>query len=108
MFSRPKGDNHADHARPCRAEKEAEKKKAAADAVAKADEEAKAELIKNNPMLRKELGIDDEPTFQVKRRWDDDVVFKNQARTEPKRQKRFINDTVRSDFHKRFLDRYIK
>lgn len=59
-------------------------------------------------MLRKELGIDDEPTFQVKRRWDDDVVFKNQARTEPKRQKRFINDTVRSDFHKRFLDRYIK
>eukprot|EP00892_Ulva_mutabilis_P000573 jgi/Ulvmu1/10516/UM064_0054.1 len=91
-----------------RAEKEAEKKKAAAEAAAKADEEAKAELIKNNPILRKELGIDDEPTFQIKRRWDDDVVFKNQARTEPKRQKRFINDTVRSDFHKRFLDRYIK
>ena len=45
---------------------------------------------------------------QVKRRWDDDVVFKNQARTEPKQQKRFINDTVRSDFHRRFLDRYIK
>jgi protein CWC15 len=45
---------------------------------------------------------------QVKRRWDDDVVFKNQARTEPKRQKRFINDTVRSDFHRRFLDRYVK
>lgn len=91
-----------------RAEKEVERKKAAAEAISKADEEAKAELIKNNPMLRKELGIDDEPTFQVKRRWDDDVVFKNQARTEPKRQKRFINDTVRSDFHKRFLDRYIK
>lgn len=46
--------------------------------------------------------------LQVKRRWDDDVVFKNQARTEPKQQKRFINDTVRSDFHRRFLDRYIK
>ena len=23
-------------------------------------------------------------------------------------QKRFINDTIRSDFHKRFLNRYIK
>ena len=45
---------------------------------------------------------------QVKRRWDDDVVFKNQARTEPKKQKRFVNDTVRSDFHRRFLDRYVK
>lgn len=46
--------------------------------------------------------------LQVKRRWDDDVVFKNQARGEPKAQKRFINDTIRSDFHKRFLTRYIK
>ena len=45
---------------------------------------------------------------QVKRRWDDDVVFKNQARGEPKVQKRFINDTIRSDFHRRFLTRYIK
>lgn len=91
-----------------RAEKEADKKKAATEAAAKAEEDAREELIKNNPMLRKELGIEDEPTFQVKRRWDDDVVFKNQARTEPKRAKRFINDTVRSDFHKRFLDRYVK
>ena len=45
---------------------------------------------------------------QVKRRWDDDVVFRNQARGEPKAQKRFINDTIRSDFHRRFLTRYIK
>lgn len=41
-------------------------------------------------------------------RWDDDVVFKNQARSEPKAQRRFINDTIRSDFHKRFLQRYIR
>ncbi len=41
-------------------------------------------------------------------RWDDDVVFKNQARNEPKQQKRFINDTIRNDFHKRFLQRYIR
>jgi hypothetical protein len=41
-------------------------------------------------------------------RWDDDVVFKNQARSEPKAQKRFVNDTIRNDFHKRFLQRYIR
>jgi protein CWC15 len=48
-------------------------------------------------------------TFGVKRRWDDDVVFKNQAKNVNERpEKRFINDTTRSDFHRRFLDKYIK
>lgn len=46
--------------------------------------------------------------FAVMHRWDDDVVFKNQTRGEVKAQRRFINDTVRSDFHRRFLERYIK
>lgn len=46
--------------------------------------------------------------LQVKRRWDDDVVFRNQTRGEPKVQKRFINDTIRNDFHRRFLHRYIR
>jgi len=45
---------------------------------------------------------------QVKRRWDDDVVFKNQTRGEPKAQKTMINDTIRNDFHRRFLNRYVK
>jgi hypothetical protein len=40
--------------------------------------------------------------------WDEDVVFKNQTRGEVKAQRRFINDTVRSDFHRKFLERYIK
>lgn len=40
-------------------------------------------------------------------RWDDDVVFKNQARTEPEVKKRFINDPTRNDFHKKFLEKYI-
>merc|ERR1712146_399324 len=38
----------------------------------------------------------------LSRRWDDDVVFKNQARDEPKLKKRFVNDTIRNDFHRRF------
>ncbi|KAL4566926.1 hypothetical protein LXL04_031052 [Taraxacum kok-saghyz] len=61
-----------------------------------------AELIRGNPLLNN-------PTsFNVKRRWDDDVVFKNQARGETKAPKRFINDTIRSDFHRKFLHKYMK
>jgi len=42
-------------------------------------------------------------------RWDDDVVFKNCARGEvDKKERRFINDTLRSDFHKKFMEKYIK
>ena len=41
-------------------------------------------------------------------RWDDDVVFKNQAREPKKEARRFINDTVRNDFHRKFLQRYVK
>ncbi len=41
-------------------------------------------------------------------RWDDDVVFKNQARGELKTAKRFINDTIRNDFHRKFLNKYMK
>jgi protein CWC15 len=29
------------------------------------------------------------------------VVFKNQSRNEPKKERRFINDTIRNDFHRR-------
>lgn len=61
-----------------------------------------AELLRGNPLLNN-------PTsFNVKRRWDDDVVFKNQARGETKIAKRFINDTIRNDFHRKFLHKYMK
>ncbi|PPS16910.1 hypothetical protein GOBAR_AA03663 [Gossypium barbadense] len=42
------------------------------------------------------------------RQWDDDVVFKNQVRGETKPQKCFIKDTIRNDFHRKFLLKYIK
>ncbi|KAK3008702.1 hypothetical protein RJ639_015251 [Escallonia herrerae] len=61
-----------------------------------------AELIRGNPLLNNPA------SFNVKRRWDDDVVFKNQARGETKIVKRFINDTIRSDFHRKFLQKYMK
>ncbi|XP_033955201.1 protein CWC15 homolog [Pseudochaenichthys georgianus] len=49
-------------------------------------------------------------TFRVKRRWDDDVVFKNCAKgvDEARKEKRFINDTLRSEFHKKFMEKYVK
>ena len=42
-------------------------------------------------------------TLTLTCRWDDDVVFRNQGKTE-KKKKRFINDTIRSDFHIRFMN----
>ncbi|KAL5713020.1 hypothetical protein ACHQM5_015137 [Ranunculus cassubicifolius] len=61
-----------------------------------------AELVRGNPLLNSAT------SFNVKRRWDDDVVFKNQTRGETKQVKRFINDTIRSDFHRKFLHKYMK
>ena len=90
------------------------KKERAAEAAKKAKEasdEAAAELdssiLQSNPLLDPtKLGAGS--SFAVKRRWDDDVVFKNQSREPKKEGKRFINDTVRNDFHKRFLSKYVK
>ena len=40
-------------------------------------------------------------------RWDDDVVFKNCAKGDEKKPL-FINDTLRSEFHKKFMEKYVK
>jgi protein CWC15 len=71
------------------------------------EEEArrKAEVAGGNPLLQEQLASQS-GDFRMKRRWDDDVVFRNQAANEPAKQRRFINDTVRNDFHKRFMSRY--
>ena len=82
-------------------------KKATAEAAAEL-EEKRSELAAGNPLLDLGGGGHGGGDFRTKRRWDDDVVFRNQARDEPKVGKRFINDTIRSDFHKRFLNKYIK
>ena len=90
-------------------------KKDRAEETARRDAEAREaevmeraeELATGNPLLN--LGSEEpEYDFSVKRRWDDDVVFRNQTRGETKHAKRFVNDTIRSDFHRRFLNKYIK
>ncbi|KAI1213056.1 Pre-mRNA-splicing factor Cwf15/Cwc15 [Annulohypoxylon truncatum] len=83
-----------------RAQKREEEERAKAAAEA---EEREREIALGNPLMN--------PTsFNTKRRWDDDVVFKNQARgTEDKNKKKeFINDMLRSDFHKRFMNKYVR
>ena len=46
--------------------------------------------------------------FSLKKKWYEDTVFRNQSRKEEKLKKRFINDSVHSDFHYRFLDKAIQ
>jgi protein CWC15 len=56
------------------------------DRAAKEQDAKERDIALGNPLLNK-------PDFNIKRRWDDDVVFKNQARgTEDKgKKKEFIN-----------------
>ena len=78
-------------------------------AVARAERrEREAAMLTGNPLLA-DVSDGGGADFSVKRRWGDDAIFKNQARDEPKHAtKRFINDTVRNDFHRKFLKRYIR
>ncbi|KAJ2887150.1 complexed with cef1p [Coemansia aciculifera] len=63
--------------------------------------DSKGSFLGDNPLLSKR-------DFSVKRRWDDDVVFKNQAQGDDgKPKKRFVNDMLRSDFHRKFMKKYI-
>ncbi|SPO29737.1 related to cell cycle control protein cwf15 [Ustilago trichophora] len=65
--------------------------------------------VRNN-VEKDQGGVD----FGVKKRWDDDVIFKNQARAAGDTAKQdsesvaFVNDLTRSDFHRKFMNRYIK
>ncbi|KAL8273773.1 hypothetical protein Esti_002373 [Eimeria stiedai] len=93
--------------------KERAEKQAAAERAA--EEQRKAEqqqrMLRANPLLLNQAGDAGEETEggvgPLKRRWDDEVVFKNQAKHLPAPKKHFINDPVRSEFHKKFLNRYV-
>ncbi|KAH0486706.1 MAG: uncharacterized protein KVP18_000604 [Porospora cf. gigantea A] len=64
-----------------------------------AKEASREEILLGNPLIDEDLTL--------KKSWEDDVVFKNQGKKASNLQPRFINDTVRSDFHKRFLSKFI-
>ncbi|KAF1847388.1 Cwf15/Cwc15 cell cycle control family protein-like protein [Cucurbitaria berberidis CBS 394.84] len=84
-------------------ERAAAKAKEEAEHAAEEEEQREIDVARGNPLLNAR-------DFAMKRRWDDDVVFKNQARgTEDKNKKKeFINDMLRSDFHKKFMSKYIR
>ncbi|CAF1304343.1 unnamed protein product [Didymodactylos carnosus] len=99
-------------------------KKERAVEVAKLEQERRVEeerirtenILKGNPLLNPKaaqqsqvLSTTNSSEFRVKRRWDDDVVFKNCAKAENlNKRSQFINDSLRSEFHKKFMEKYIK
>ncbi|KAL6853162.1 Pre-mRNA-splicing factor Cwf15/Cwc15 [Trichoderma novae-zelandiae] len=86
-----------------RREREEKKKKEEEERAREEQEARERDIALGNPLLNKQ-------DFTMKRRWDDDVVFKNQARgTEDKNKKKeFVNDMLRSDFHRRFMSKYVR
>ncbi|KAK5989138.1 Pre-mRNA-splicing factor cwc15 [Cladobotryum mycophilum] len=86
-----------------RREREEKKKREEAERAKEEQEARERDIALGNPLLNKQ-------DFTMKRRWDDDVVFKNQARgTEDKNKKKeFVNDLLRSDFHRRFMGKYVR
>lgn len=81
--------------------------KEAAEKARKDEDQREKDIALGNPLLNNPSGQNE---YGVKRRWDDDVVFKNQARGTEERgkEKQFVNDLLRSDFHRRFMDRYVR
>ena len=71
------------------------------------------EILNGNPLLSQTIASSSSfnnfsnNEYSLKKKWYEDTVFKNQSRLEIKPKKRFINDTVRSDFHRKFLDKII-
>lgn len=88
-----------------RAEREAAKRKKEEEEAAEDEKQLEEAALLGNPLLST---ADSSGGGRLKRRWNEDVVFRNQAKGEPEIKKRFINDTVRNDFHKRFLNKFIR
>jgi protein CWC15 len=61
--------------------------------------EQESQILKGNPIM--------DSSYSLKKRWYEETPFRGQSLSEPKDKKRFINDTVRSDFHKTFLKKFI-
>lgn len=87
-----------------------------AEAAAKGQKDRDEEIASGNPLLNLQAALGQTPgttssttgstaTFAVKRRWDDDLIFKNQAAGLDDKSKKgeFVNDLLRSEFHKKFM-----
>lgn len=95
-----------------KAEREAERLRLEHEKLERDARDNEAAVLRSNPLMNNDrpgAAASASSDSVLKRKWFDETVFKNQAKVDdPKKPKRFINDTIRSDFHIRFLDRYIK
>ncbi|CAA21276.1 Prp19 complex subunit Cwf15 [Schizosaccharomyces pombe] len=67
-------------------------------------EKREREIAFGNELLNKASS----GSFQVKRRWDEDVVFRNTHKgVDDTPRPGFVNDMLRSEFHKKFLARFV-
>ncbi|EWC44482.1 pre-mRNA-splicing factor cwc15 [Drechslerella stenobrocha 248] len=84
-------------------ERAAAKEKEEREQAAEEEAQREVDIARGNPLLNPK-------SFNVKRRWDDDVIFKNQARgvQEKGKRKEFVNDLLRSDFHRKFMNKYVR
>ncbi|KAI0669557.1 Pre-mRNA-splicing factor Cwf15/Cwc15 [Trametes maxima] len=96
-------------------EKERQEREQSASAQAERD----VEIATANPLLNLAAALGQTPngvnttkpgTFAVKRRWDDDLIFKNQAMNarDKGKEPQFVNDLLRTEFHKKFMAKFIK
>merc|ERR1711953_473210 len=74
------------------------------------DEQIRMEnILSGNPLLKEKYSDQGKSDMKIKKRWDDDVVFKNCSRAEPdNKETTFINDSLRNEFHRKFMDKYVK
>lgn len=56
------------------------------------------ELLKGNPLV--------DSSYSLSKRWYEDTVFRNQAK-KVEEKKSFVNDYVRSEFHRKFMHRFV-
>ena len=90
-----------------KAERELQKQRLMAEQAALEQRQDESAALTGNPLLSTSSPAS-LSSSKRQRRWNDDVVFRNQSKGEPQIKKRFINDTVRNDFHKRFLNKFIR
>ncbi|KAF5354739.1 hypothetical protein D9756_005529 [Leucocoprinus leucothites] len=98
-----------------RAEEQAKKEREQSEQDAATND---ARVASANPLMNLAAALGQSPaglnttapgTFSVKKRWDDDLVFKNQAvNARDKPQGQFVNDLLRTEFHKKFMSKFIK
>uniref|UniRef100_A0A7S3L841 Protein CWC15 homolog n=1 Tax=Amphora coffeiformis TaxID=265554 RepID=A0A7S3L841_9STRA len=88
-----------------KAEREAQRQQAAAAEAAREQQQDESAALVGNPLL---AVAGTAAASTTKRRWNEDVVFRHQAKGEPQVKKRFINDTVRNDFHAKFIRKFIR